>query len=289
MGRRACTPGTERPQACQAPQINVTMNAIALGPVLLSLDRLAVVLGFVVAFLFAEALTRRVDPRFSLWSYLAAGAALVGGRLGHVLENPDTFAATPWRVLAIWQGGFSAAWAVLPVIFVTSVLLPRPRLAAWGLVAICAGVLTWGIIDGLTTKTTPARLPHITLQTLEGSPVSLADTAGKPTVINIWATWCPPCRSEMPLLAKAAQEHQDVRFLFINQGETPQRIKAYLRDEDLDLSTLAIDRDLAVSRHFATVGVPVTLFFTADGRLASHHTGEISPEQLRSKLATARR
>lgn len=264
------------------------MSGFALGPLLLSLDRIPVVLGFIILLVFAEVLARRVDPRFGRWSYLAAAAGVVSARLGHVLENLDTFAPTPWRVLAIWQGGFSLAWAVLPVLVVTAMVLPRPRLAAWGMAALAAGVLSWAAIDRLTTDANPPHLPQMTLQAVEGPPVTLADTAGRPTVINTWATWCPPCRREMPLLAETARAHPEVRFIFANQGEDPEKIRAYLTREKLQLPNVVLDAAMAIPRHYGAVGVPITLFVRADGSLAGHHTGEISPEQLKAKLAAAK-
>lgn len=265
------------------------MDGFALGPLLLSLDRLAVVLGFMVLLVFVEVLTRRVDPRFGRWSYLAAAAGVVSARLGHVLENLDTFAATPWRVLAIWQGGFSLPWAVLPVLVVTALVLPRPRLAAWGLAAVASGLVAWAAVDRLTTDTGAPRLPQITLQAIDGPPVTLADTAGRPTVINTWATWCPPCRREMPLLADAARAHPEVRFIFANQGEDPKKIRAYFGREQLQLPNVVLDAGMAIPRHYGAVGVPMTLFVRPDGSLAGYHTGEISPEQLQAKLAAAKR
>ncbi|WP_300578641.1 TlpA disulfide reductase family protein [Phenylobacterium sp.] len=265
------------------------MNGFALGPLLLSLDRLAVVLGFIVLLVFAEVLTRRVDLRFGRWSYLAAAAGVVSARLGHVLENLDTSAATPWRVLAIWQAGFSLPWAVLPVLVVTAAALPRPRLAAWGLAAVAAGVLAWGAVDRLTTDANAPRLPQVTLQAIEGPPVTLADTAERPTVINTWATWCPPCRREMPLLADAARAHPEVRFIFANQGEDPGEIRTYFRREKLQLPNVVLDPATAIPRHYGAVGVPMTLFVRPNGSLAGHHTGEISPEQLKAKLSAAKR
>ena len=265
------------------------MNGFAVGPVLLSLDRLAVVLGFIVLLVFAEVLTRRVDPRFGRWSYLVAAAGVASARLGHVIENFDTFAATPWRVLAIWQGGFSLPWAALPVLLVTALVLPRPRLATWGLAAVAAGVLAWATVDRLTTNANPPRLPEMTLQALDGPAVTFADTAGRPTVINTWATWCPPCRREMPLLAEAVRAHPEVRFIFANQGEDPAKIRAYLTREKLQLPNVVLDADMAIPSHYGAAGVPMTLFVRPDGSLAGHHTGEISPEKLKAKLAAAKR
>ncbi len=63
------------------------------------------------------------------------------------------------------------------------------------------------------------QIPDISVRDIDGQPVSLQDLAGKPLVINLWATWCPPCRREMPVLAAAQQANPDVRFVFVNQGE----------------------------------------------------------------------
>lgn len=265
------------------------MNAIALGPLLFSTERVAVLLGLAVVLIVAEFLARRVDPRFSRWGYIAIAAGLVGARLGHVVENLGAFSAEPWRVLAVWQGGFSLPWAALPVAAVTVLVLPRPRLVAWGLGAIAAGLLVWNTTHQLSASSLPdTPLPALTLATLSGAPLTLSQTQGRPTVINVWATWCPPCQREMPLLARAAKAHSDVRFVFANQAEDPAKIRAYLARQGLDLPNVALDESQAIPRHYGTLGIPVTLFVRPDGRLAASHTGEISPEQLNSKLARLR-
>lgn len=265
------------------------MNGFAVGPLLFSTERIAVLLGLIVVLVAAEVLARRVDPRFSRWGYLAVGAGLVGARLGHVLENFDAFAAEPWRVLAIWQGGFSLPWAALPVAIVTVLALPRPRLVAWGLGSLAAGLLVWNTVHQLSVSSQPETpLPTMTLATLAGPPLALAETQGRPTVINVWATWCPPCRREMPLLAKAAKAHPEVRFVFANQAEDPEAIRAYLARQRLELPNVALDSGQAIPRHYGTLGIPITLFVRADGRLAASHIGEISPEQLNDNLARLR-
>lgn len=265
------------------------MNGFVVGPLLFSTERVAALLGLGVVLIAAEVLARRLDPRFSRWGYLVLGAGLLGARLGHVLENFSAFAAEPWRVLAIWQGGFSLPWAALPVAIVTVLALPRLRLIAWACGVVVAGLLVWNTAHQLSVSSqaqTP--LPTLTLATLSGPPLALAETEGRPTVINIWATWCPPCRREMPLLAKAARAYPDVRFIFANQAEDPAAILAYLARQRLNLPNVALDESQAIPRHYGTLGIPITLFVRADGRLVASHVGEISPEQLNANLARLR-
>lgn len=265
------------------------MNGFALGPFLFSAERLALLLGVVIVLVGGEILARRVDPRFGRWSYLALAAGVVGARLGHVLENASTFAAEPWRALAVWQGGFSLPWAALPVAIVTVLALPRPRLTAWAVATLAAGLLAWNTVHQLSVSSQPETpLPVMTLETLAGPPLVLAETGGKPTVINVWATWCPPCRREMPVLAKAAQANPDIRFIFANQAEGPDTIRTFLSRQGLALPNVALDASQAIPRHYGTLGIPITLFVRRDGRLAASHMGEISPEQLDANLARLR-
>lgn len=261
------------------------MNGLSIGPFVLSSDRLALVLAIGVVMAAAGLLSRRVDPRFNLWSYVVLAVGLAAARGGHVFEHAESFASEPWRVLAVWQGGFAWGWAAAPVALATVLVLRRPRLIAWAAAAVVVAVLTGTMAYQLTARSPQTPLPDITLAALDGPPVNLAKTAGRPTVINLWATWCPPCRREMPLLAQVANAHPDVRFVFANQGEPAEKIKQYLERQGLVLPGVVLDTAQDVPRHYGTLGIPVTLFVAADGRLSASHLGEISREQLDSKLA----
>ena len=127
--------------------------------------------------------------------------------------------------------------------------------------------------------------PALTLAALDVPAIDLSAPSDRPTVINLWATWCPPCRREMPALAQAEKTHPNVRFLFVNQGEGEAGVRAFLQGEELDLSHVLLDEAMAVPRHYGTVGIPVTLFLHADGRLAKAHMGEIAPEQIAIEIA----
>ena len=78
-------------------------------------------------------------------------------------------------------------------------------------------MLSWGFgTFALHAFEQGTRLPEMGLRDIQGKPAALQDYVGKPLVVNLWATWCPPCRREMPVLAKAQQDNTEVNFLFVN-------------------------------------------------------------------------
>jgi thiol-disulfide isomerase/thioredoxin len=130
-----------------------------------------------------------------------------------------------------------------------------------------------------------AALPSLPLRTLEGEPVLLGAIAkGRPTVVNLWATWCPPCREEMPQLASAQQRETAVQFVFANQGESAAVVRRYLYDEILALDNVLLDPDSRLSRAVGAKGLPTTLFYDARGRLVDRHAGALSKAALARKL-----
>ena len=155
------------------------------------------------------------------------------------------------------------------------------------LVAIAAGFGWLSLPGGLrsTKGLTLADLDGVPMSTLSGRPSSLAAlAAGKPMVVNLWATWCPPCRREMPVLAAAQRREAGVVFVFADQGEDAPTVQAYLALEELDPGNVLLDPRRALGQHAGTSALPVTLFFAADGRLAHSRIGEISQAALSTQL-----
>jgi prolipoprotein diacylglyceryltransferase len=89
------------------------MQAVSIGPLVFSGDRLAAIVGIGAFTAVTLILSSRLDPRIGRWSTWALIAGLITARLGHVIENAASFAAEPWRILAVWQGGFSWPWAAV--------------------------------------------------------------------------------------------------------------------------------------------------------------------------------
>ena len=264
------------------------MNGLSIGPFVFASDRLGLVLAIAVLLFAAGPLSRRINPRFNLWSYVVLAVGMAAARAGHVFEKAESFASEPWRAFAVWQGGFAWGWAVAPAALATVLVLRRPKPIAWAAAVTIVAILVGSAAYLLTTRSPQTPLPNITLAALDGTPVRL-QADGRPTVINLWATWCPPCRREMPLLAEVAKAHPEIRFVFANQGEPAAKVGQYLERQGLAWPGLVLDTGQAVPRHYGTLGIPVTLFVAADGRLSSSHLGEISREQLNNNLAAIAR
>src|SRR5690606_40886240 len=80
-----------------------------------------------------------------------------------------------------------------------------------------------GIRDFHVTGVRRVLFRSLALTKLEGGEVRLPTFIGQPTVVNLWATWCPPCRREMPVLRDAQQRYPDIAFIFANQGESAEQ------------------------------------------------------------------
>ena len=139
------------------------------------------------------------------------------------------------------------------------------------------------------TLSDPQPLPEAALVTLDDAEASLADHLGKWVVVNFWATWCAPCREEMPALAAAQQRHTDIGFLFVNQGETPEKVRLYLAGEGLALQEVWLDPASDLGRAISSASLPTTLFLDPQGRRVDAHTGVLSAASLQARVEALRR
>jgi len=126
----------------------------------------------------------------------------------------------------------------------------------------------------LTQIDPPQEAPAFALRDHLGNPVSLADYRGKVVVINFWATWCPPCRREMPSLNRAAAwlKKYDVEMLAINSGERPGRVEKFLQKQPMDFPVL-LDPDSRVSSDWEATRLPITYVVDQQGRLVFRALG----------------
>ena len=131
--------------------------------------------------------------------------------------------------------------------------------------------------------------PDFTVYDADGNAVSLSQLRGKPVVVNLWATWCPPCRSELPDFDAAAREFGDrVTFLMVDltdgDRETRENAAQFLADEGLTFPVY-FDEDGSAAKALDAYAIPVSLFVDADGGVAERYIGAMDDETLRGFIA----
>ncbi|HEY0844595.1 MAG TPA: TlpA disulfide reductase family protein [Noviherbaspirillum sp.] len=217
-------------------------------------------------------------------------AGIVMARVVFVAQWFDVYRKTPWSILDIRDGGF-----MLPAGIVSALLVAlwhawrqpavRKPLAA----GVAVGALVWGVALKLLQETERKPMPEVALETLTGTQTRLTALAqGKPLVVSLWATWCPPCRAEMPVFAAAQREERDVAFVFASQGEDASTVERYLTESQLELANVLIDPRRELGREVGSRVFPTTLFYDAGGRLVDVHVGQLSEASLTAKLSRLR-
>ena len=123
---------------------------------------------------------------------------------------------------------------------------------------------------------------------VSGSPARLAAAIrsfrGKPVVVNYWATWCEPCKKEMPRIVASTKRHGSaVGYVGVNVEDDVTAARAFALRYDLPFRSYTMSR-AEIQRTQNILGLPVTQFYRADGELGFVHQGEISAEDLEEKL-----
>jgi cytochrome oxidase Cu insertion factor (SCO1/SenC/PrrC family) len=169
-------------------------------------------------------------------------------------------------------------------------------LSAAGLAQLASHGDGWGapsVLQSLLTITGPEQVsknpggaaPSFALDSTEGRRVSLADLKGQPLVINFWASYCPPCRAEMPMLQRRVGASSGARLVLINEGDSAQRARDFLNANGIQQASL-LDSDLKVGRAYGVLPLPTTVFVRADGSIAGRQVGEMDDRVLASWLST---
>lgn len=169
------------------------------------------------------------------------------------------------------------------------------QLGAEGLRELASGGDGWGtpeVLQALLTISGPERpaqsaggaAPGFSLSTTDGQRVTLAGLVGQPLVINFWATYCPPCRAEMPMLEKRVGETHGVRLVLINEGDPARVARTFLDSVGVHSQSL-LDSDLGVGRAYGAVALPTTVFIRSDGTIAARHVGQLDERVLVAQLS----
>ena len=122
--------------------------------------------------------------------------------------------------------------------------------------------------------------PDFTLKSLSGNNMKLSEMAGEVVLINFWASWCGPCREEMPLLNALHNKYQPLGFtvLGINVEEQVDSARGFLRDFPVDFPVL-LDHNNQVSQLYEVVAMPTTIVVDRDGQLRYLHRGYKSGDE----------
>lgn len=261
-------------------------QTFTIGPLMFPMTLLLGLLAYFVGSWVGKRVGRRaglqVEPM--LFRMLLAGA--IAARLAFVVQFHAAYARAPLEILDIRDGGWTPlAGLAVAAAYALAVGLRRK---GWGrplAAAIGTAGAVW-IVGALALGALgqAARLPALRMSALDGQPVTLTDFLGKPTVVNLWATWCPPCRREMPVLQQAQAERADVNFVFVNQGESAQKVQSWLAAQQLPLRNVVLDARGEAGVAMGARGLPTTLFFDAQGRLADTRVGELSRATLAQRL-----
>jgi cytochrome c biogenesis protein CcmG/thiol:disulfide interchange protein DsbE len=166
---------------------------------------------------------------------------------------------------------------------------------------ILMGVFIGGVLAALLlverpaspTSPTPAApvvdapAPDFTVTTLDGNPLQLSDLRGKPVFLNFWATWCVPCRAEMPAFAAFTAAYGDEAvILAVNADrESPEAVQAFLTELNAEAVPVALDPTGEVRDLYAVAALPTTYFIDATGKVRTVRFGEVTTNDLNEFLA----
>jgi thiol-disulfide isomerase/thioredoxin len=148
----------------------------------------------------------------------------------------------------------------------------RPALAALLLLVATAASAQTTVPRGLTPVPGTPPAPEIALSDVDGKPVKLSELRGKVVLVNFWATWCPPCRKEIPSLTRLQKlfKPEQLRVLAVNVGEGEETVFSFIPDPGF---TILLDLKSGSLRTWQLRGLPATYVVDPEGRIALKAVG----------------
>lgn len=148
-------------------------------------------------------------------------------------------------------------------------------------------VFGWKMFDSAQSLSEDALAPDFTLALFDGGELTLSELRGKVVVVNIWASWCIPCRDEAPFLERAWRRFRDRDVIFIGIAylDTDKESRAFIQEFDITYPN-GPDIGTQIARQYRITGVPETFFVAKDGRLVDLEIGPLSEARLVGAIET---
>ncbi len=282
------------------------VEAISVASILIPTRPVSLLLALVVAIVVSGILAGRSGLDAKWASAVAESSALVGlvgARIVFAALNSDVYREAPWTAFYLWQPGYYP-WA--GVVLGLAYAIWRLRRRADGqhqayLKVLATGYglgvsLLLGLFLVLSLAQRPGVLrpgdvvPDFSMETLEGVKVQFANPPGRAVILNFWATWCPPCRREMPLLDSVQKEYssRDLMIVGVNLSEPRERVADYIAKVgveypiwvDAEQETAGSVSSRELFQRFGGVGLPTTIFIDRAGRIRDIYVGELNRAKL---------
>lgn len=139
---------------------------------------------------------------------------------------------------------------------------------------------------GCTPKVVPARL-NFTVKDQDDKKVKLADLKGKVIVLNFWATWCGPCKVEIPAFVELQKRYgsQGVQFVGVSVDDTAAKLRPYIAEHSMNYPVLqGKSNEGLMDAYGPLAAVPTTYLIKRDGNVCKRHSGEVSKDVLEREL-----
>jgi thiol-disulfide isomerase/thioredoxin len=146
--------------------------------------------------------------------------------------------------------------------------------------AILIGLLVYQIMSRSKENVAAEGIVNFKLVSVDGKEYSLSDFRGKKVVLNFFATWCPPCRAEIPDFERFYRENKDVVLIGINIQEDKTTVEEFLSSMGVTYPVL-LDRDGKISAQFGIEGIPTTFLIDEKGKVIAKNVGMMTYDQLK--------
>ncbi len=167
------------------------------------------------------------------------------------------------------------------------------------LASILAALLAWMFLSSSRNSVSlPSRpikvgnqVPNWTITMVDGKQIEMNDLRGSPVWLNFWASWCGPCRAEMPDVASVGKkfESKGGKLIAINVGESEGTIESYLETTGLQGMPVALDSDGKIANALGIYTLPVHVFIAPDGKVVDVHMGSLDAKAMEEELGKIQR